>query len=246
VPYRDADLIVTLFTRKFGKLSALARSARRSRKRFGGALGHLSVIEVELLRHPSRDLSTLAGAEVLRDFSLLATDMVSFAHASYATELTRELSVPEQPDVGVWDALLEFFGALRDDGHAVALLRGFELRLLDAVGLAPVFDRCVGCGETDALERGTVFDGGRGGVLCAACGALARGGVRTLSPMARRFLLSVQVAPTLAACRRVEAAKEVQVEARGLMLAVIGGHVPKALRSLDFVRKLRVAPPPAP
>ena len=51
-PYREADLVVTLFTAELGQVSALARAARKSQRRFGGSLEPFHTLEVELVPLP--------------------------------------------------------------------------------------------------------------------------------------------------------------------------------------------------
>ena len=72
VPYGEADLVVTLYTRDLGKLSALARSARRSQRRFGGVLDLFTVSEAELKPHRGGDLWTLGTAALRASYTDLA------------------------------------------------------------------------------------------------------------------------------------------------------------------------------
>ena len=45
-PLREADLLVTLFTRTEGKVRGVARSAKKSKRRFGGALEPLTLVKM--------------------------------------------------------------------------------------------------------------------------------------------------------------------------------------------------------
>lgn len=239
VAYRDADLIVTLYTREHGRLAGLARGARKSRRRFSGALGLFTLSSVQLGGRSGGEMWTLQGAEPVRSFASLALDMGAFAHASYATELVRELTAAEQPEALVLDLLLELYQALTDDGPSPPMLRAFELRLLHILGLAPVLDRCVGCGTGDVDGRGLVLDVARGGVCCVGCAALARQtGVRPLSGAARRGLAACQAASSLASARAEAPAPEVAAEVRDALLAIVLDHVGKPLRSLEFIAKM--------
>lgn len=237
VDYGEADLIITLLCRERGKISALARAARRSKRRFGGALGLFTVSEVELRRRPGSELWTLSAATPRDVFPEITADLAAIAHGSYATELVRELSAPEQPDEDVFDLLLELFAALRA-GAVASRLRAFELRLLSAIGLGPVFDRCAACGERD-LSRGAVLDPHRGGAVCAGCAAASRTlGVRPLADDARQLLVAAQRAPSLAAADALETEGDAASAARDAMLALISHHVGKPLRSVEFIAKL--------
>lgn len=239
VAYRDADLIVTLYTRTHGRLSALARSARRSKKRFGSALELFTVSRVELGDRRRGDLWTLRSAQVLTSHIDLALDVATLAHASYAIELVRELTPAEHAEPGVFELLPELFACLSSSGASPTVLRAFELRLLAIIGLAPVFDACVACGRTgDELARGAVVDPRRGGVICAVCAAQARGaGIRPLSEDARSVLVRAQRVESLADASGAEPVAGA-AEARDTMLAIVLDHVGKPLRSLEFIAKV--------
>ena len=239
VPYRDADLIVTLYTRARGRVSALARSARKSQRRFGGSLGLLLVSDMELSRRGG-ELWTLSSARLLTSYAELASDIASFAHASYGTELVRELSPAEQPDERVFELLEELYRELRARGPAPMVLRAFEVQMLAVAGVAPVLDSCVGCGRGDLEVRGAVLDPGRGGVCCTSCAAMSRGlGVRPLSHGALQVLRAVQYAPTLADARDLPVPDiAAQREARDTLVALLLMHVDKPLRSLEFIAKV--------
>lgn len=239
VPYRDADVIVTLFTRDCGRLSALARSARKSKRRFGGSLDLLTVSVMDLSRRGG-ELWTLRSAQMRESYADVARDIASFAHASYGTELVRELSAAEQPDERVFDLLVELYRELHADGPSPMVLRAFELQILAMAGLAPVLDSCVGCGRGDIEGRGAVLDPNRGGVCCASCAAMSRGlGVKPLSRDALGVLCAAQRVPSLAAARELSAPdKSAAVEARDTLVALVLAHIGKPLRSLEFIAKV--------
>jgi len=249
VAYGEADVIATLLVREQGKLSALARSARRSQRRFGAALELFTVSEVDLRPHRGSELWTLSSALTIESFADLARDVGSLAHASYGTELARELSAPEQPEPELFDLLVELFRSLARRGPRVDVLRAFELALLDLVGLAPSFDACAGCGRSDsfALDRGAVLDTARGGVICSGCAAASRGaGVRPLGAGARAVLSGAQRAVRgpggLPAVDLDTRRGDDADEARDAMLALLTYHVGKSLKTVEFIGKLGRGP----
>jgi DNA repair protein RecO (recombination protein O) len=241
VAYGEADLIVTLFTRERGKLSALARGARGSKRRFAGALGTMVVSRVELKQRVASDLWVLASATPVEVFHAVAADVVALAHAGWGTELVRELSAAEQPDAQVFDLLVELYRLLGERGPSVSALRAFELTLLDHAGLMPVLDRCVACGTEDGalLDHGAVMDPARGGVACRNCAPRATGaGIRPLSGEGRAVLLAAQGAPSLTAAHDGGTPPPAAREARDALLAVLLAHIGKPMRSLEFLHKL--------
>jgi len=142
VDYGESDRVVTLLSREEGKLSAIARGARKSKRRFGAALSLFGVGEARLSERAGAELATLESFSSARGFPGLYADVAKVAHGSYACELVRELSPPRHAEPALFDLLLGFL-ALLDEGEARAeTLRVLELHALDAVGLRPDFDQC--------------------------------------------------------------------------------------------------------
>jgi DNA repair protein RecO (recombination protein O) len=237
VDYGEADRIVTLLTREHGKLSAIARGARRSKKRFGAGLALFGVGEATLSERPGADLATLEAFDGARGFPGLLVDVAKVAHGGYACELVRELVPMRQPEPELFDLLIGFLGLLDATEARAETLRVLELRTLEAVGLRPTLDRCLRCDGTDDLDRdGQVFDVRRGGVVCALC----HGDGRPFSAAARQALadaqaLSLDEAATLALPSPVNAV------CREALSAFITDHLGRPLKSVEFISKLNQA-----
>ena len=239
VPFRDADLIVTLYTLERGKVSAIARGARKSRRRFGAGLGLFAVSELELAGKARAEMWTIASCDLIRDFTRLGSDVGAMAHGSYGVELVRELTVPDQADAAVFDLLVELFEVLLERGPAAEVLRGFELHLLSHVGLAPRLDRCVACGDEPGSD--VALDGVRGGLTCAACTSSPLPRATTpLSSAALALLIRAQRATSLAEMHPGAGATATPggAQARDAMLAVLLAHIGKPLRSVEFIAKM--------
>jgi DNA repair protein RecO (recombination protein O) len=241
----ESDRVVTLFSARVGKLAAIARGAHRSRQRFGAALAPLVLGEARLRERRGSDLMWLEQFTAIEDFTALASDPVKWAHASYATELLRELVVPRQEDQALLALLLECYRALGQAPPSADLLRGFELAVLGAVGLRPELARCLGCQSVDPADldaSGAMLDPERGGVLCASCAQRERGSLARLLPaIARARLVEVQGLPLAAAGILPSLPPLAAAAARAAVHAVTQVHLPRPLRSLDFVAQLNDA-----
>jgi len=233
VDYRDADLICTLLTRARGKLSAMARGARRSRKRFGGALG-LFVVGEATLRSPARggELHLLERFDSVEDLAgPISADVIKVAHGSYLLELARELWPTAQAEPAGFDLLCETLRVLAARPPAPMLLRAFELQFLQVSGLAPLVDRCVSCGGEPGGELR--FDLARGGVTCAECGGE---GVPLAGPV-HQLLLQLRSSPPREAAALTCDAESAR-SLRELMVRLTRHALGKELRSLEFIMQL--------
>jgi DNA repair protein RecO (recombination protein O) len=186
VDYGEADRIVTLLTRDHGRLSAMARSARKSKRRFaGGSLEGFAWISVELTFGRGA-LARLVSARVTRSFPCLLGDLARMSAAGVLLRLARDL-VPERvPDVGLYDALSEMLSALDDPAvPAKPLQLAAEAHLLALTGFAPMLSACAVCGKQPGQGQLALFDPTRGGLVCRACG----GGPERVSSAVRERLI---------------------------------------------------------
>jgi DNA repair protein RecO (recombination protein O) len=235
VEYGEADLVLTLLTQARGKLPALARSARRSRQRFGGALALFVVGEANLRPpRPGGELWMLERFEAREDLgAAIGADLVKMAHGSYLLELTRELWPADQPEPAGFALLLQGLRALAVSPPSPSLLRAYELAALGAVGLAPALESCVACDRALAPEQPAAFNFGRGGIVCAACGSQGL----PLSGAARSELLALRSIPLAEAAQR-RPAPEVARSLREFAVELVRFSLGKELRSLQFIREL--------
>ncbi|HEX4460484.1 MAG TPA: DNA repair protein RecO [Polyangia bacterium] len=236
VDYGDSDRIVTLFTRDAGKLSALARGARKSVKRFGAGLGLFGVGEAILIDKPNAELSGLERFDGARGFPSLMLDVAKVAHGSYACEVVRELIPQRHPEPDVFELLIDFFTLLENAPARAETLRIFELILLDMLGLRPQIERCVGCDTADLGGPGDVLDVRRGGVVCASC----HGHGRAIGDEVRHALVDAQ-SRMLSEAAEFTLTPAVNAGCRELLAAIILDHVGRPLKSLEFINKLNHA-----
>ncbi|HET9621722.1 MAG TPA: DNA repair protein RecO [Kofleriaceae bacterium] len=244
-PLRESDLLVVLYTDVHGQVSAVARGARKSKRRFAGALSLLVLARYQLGRRPRGDLWSLESAEVVQEWTQLAADVVAVAHASYVAELVGALLPAEAPEPHALDLVVALWDALAAGGPSPSALRAIELGLLDLAGHQPALDRCAACGERD-LAQGAVFDPERGGAICRRCAARSRTtGVRPLEPATRAYLEAVASQDSPLAARALDAdprftAAE-RAAGRDAMLSMITRLADKPLRSLEYLAKLGAA-----
>ena len=233
VPFAEADLVVTLLGIETGRVSALARGARKSSRRFAGGVGMATKGEARLRERAGSDLMVLEFFDVQDDRVGLAMDIAKTAHAAYAIELCDRLCPPRQSEKAVFAWLDEFLTIL-DRGVATAeRLRVFELGLLRGLGLGPSLDRCVVCDREDLGEEDVRWHPHRGGVLCRICsgrGDLISGGVRRA--LARMAEIRLADADALVFSR------EIASGCRRAVLALLREHIHGSIHSLDFIEKM--------
>lgn len=173
VDYGESHMIVTLLGREVGKFSAMARSARASRKRFGGSLLPMRALDATVSFKPQRDLASLLEATVTRDFDGLEASFEKITFASYATELVRAVLREGDKASDVFDLLDTFYTRLADaDDECLVLevmLHKFTLDLLEWSGAAPELGGCHRCGlSAESLDKYRCLRTGEG-LVCDDC-----------------------------------------------------------------------------
>jgi DNA repair protein RecO (recombination protein O) len=236
VDYGEADRVLTLLTREEGKVSALARGARRSQKRFGPSLGLFSIGRARLRERPGAQLLLLSGWEPERAHIELSTNVAKMAHAGYVCEVARELSAPRHADPDAFDLLAETLAVLCEPEEVarVETLRVFELKLLDAVGLGPLLDRCASCGLEALGQDGQRFDVSRGGVVCGGCQGV---GPELPEPARKALLRARMLSPARASELELDTAQN--GACRDALLAAIHHQLGRPLRSVEFIAKVQ-------
>jgi DNA repair protein RecO (recombination protein O) len=240
INYGEADRVVTLLGRTTGRLSALARGARKSQKRFGGGLGLGSVGEAALRERAGAELLTLERFDLQESHRTFATDVASMAHAAYAAELVSKLCAPRQAEAEVYDWVLAFLGALDRGGAEAWRLRVFEMGLLRRLGFGPMVETCAACGGASLppprADGGPIFrwDPARGGTICNACGRHGR----PMREVVRRALERFATSPLEDAAPVEPLAPDVNRGCREALLEIVKLHITGPLHSLEFIAKM--------
>lgn len=234
VDYGESDRVVTLLTRGHGRIGAFAAGARRSRRRFAGALEPFTRLRVELTERRG-DLLFLDSCTVVDAHAGLRADLARLGHAGHAAELARELCREREANEALFLLLAAYLEALAGREADPSALLAYELAALDRAGVAPRFADCAICGA--AAGAGALFDPGHGGAVCAAC-------VPGAHPGAVRA-----EAATLAAAHRLQRAApfdaaiedpRVRARVRELVRRFTHHLTGRRQRSLDFLAQVGV------
>lgn len=173
-PVGDSDLIVSLLSPARGRIDAVARAARSSKKRFVNVIRPFCSLSV-LLEAPRRGtLPSLAGAELLADLLGDQVDYPQLCLASYLTELAAQVAQPEHADPALFQWLVTHLGWCAvplDDGLA-ALKAAADASFLQVLGLLPDLQRCARCGSL--LQDWATWPADAQGLLCQRCAGASR------------------------------------------------------------------------
>ncbi len=174
-PYADADFIVTLFTSQLGKVSAVAASGRRSKRRFAGGLEAFHNLTVQLRTTRGDDLMQLIDASITHVRHGLAAHLLAMQTAGKALNWLRSTFPPKVIEPQAWPLIQNWLDALdasppNDRVVADARLADFGLKLLTVLGWSLELTKCVRCGKLCPPHSAAYVSPNHGGVVCRACG----------------------------------------------------------------------------
>jgi DNA repair protein RecO (recombination protein O) len=166
----ETSSVVTLFTRELGKVSALAKGARRLKSPFQGGLDLLGVSDIVLLHKASDALDLVTEAAPVERFASLRRDLAALYAGYYIAEILSDLTDFHDSHPKLFDAATITLRHLGDSESRSRRLLRFELACLRELGLMPTLDACAHCGAS-VEARGDAFAFGlaTGGVLCPLC-----------------------------------------------------------------------------
>ena len=191
-PLGEADLIVSFFTLGHGKVRGVAKTARRSRKRFGAALEPLTRVRVAWTEpSPGRELARIDGVESQRSFATMQSDPALQAACAVIIEVASAFAREEQPDPPVFRLIGAVLDALEAGVPVLAVVRYFEFWMARIHGLLPALDVCASCGAVP--EPAYVDPSGR--VVCRACDAASEHRGRRLTAEDLAFCAAARVHP---------------------------------------------------
>jgi DNA repair protein RecO (recombination protein O) len=226
----EADRIVTLLTRREGRVRAVAKGVRRTKSRFGSRLEPFSHVDLQL--YAGRNLDIVTQAETLDPFGpILVADYSRYTCATAIVETAERLTSEErEPSLRLYLLVVSALRALTETARDPSLvLDAFLLRAMALAGWAPALIDCARCGTPGPHAA---FHIASGGLLCPQCRSAGSVGTARPAPAAIELMAALAGGDWGAAEGANGAARR---EASGLVAALLQWHLERGLRSLVMV-----------
>jgi DNA repair protein RecO (recombination protein O) len=238
--YGDFDLIVTVLTRDYGKRTFMAKSAKKSTRRFPGVLEPFNDLQIAFRESPRKGMAMLEEASLIQSSGHVRSDFEKTAYASYWVECIA-LWMEEglvRPDV--YHLLGFVLSALDSRIFSADLLSVlFQMRFIGQEGLRPILEQCACCQTNiDRIsQQDFCVDLGQGGVVCNQCPTGAPPGIRLSKGTLKQ--LSWIVDGDLARATRVRFSNRTMAEATAFLEAFVPYHIGKLPKSLRILQQTR-------
>ncbi|MFZ5648675.1 MAG: DNA repair protein RecO [Bacillota bacterium] len=228
VKAREADRVLTLFTRQAGKKRVMAYGVEKPTSRKRGAVQPFGYSKLLIRR--GRDLDSVSQGEGIEIFPALRRSLDGLAMASYLAELVDAITPDEDPNADVFQLLLDTFSLLGGDS-AFTAVRAFEIKLVSYLGYRPELDCCILCGKPPGDEK-VRFVPEQGGVVCSGCLSgpaqfleISRGALENMKTLLRWEMGRIH---------RLKISPYAGREIKNVMRRYIGFYLEKGIKSLTF------------
>jgi DNA repair protein RecO (recombination protein O) len=240
VNYGDYDLICTFFSLDKGKIPLIAKSAKKSKKRFAGVLEPYCVLDIVYKGGTKRGLPVLREASVSQSFPTIRTSITKTAYAAFMAELINAHMEEQAARTSVFNLYryaLETLDKETMQEEAASIF--FQMRFMALCGFRPILTHCLSCGHrTDELSRPQVtFDLKKGGVLCMDCSTTAANPLRLSIGTIKQLLWLEQ--DRIGTATRIRFSPAALAESLKFLEAFVPFYLGKELKSLKFLQQLR-------
>jgi DNA repair protein RecO (recombination protein O) len=240
VEFGDFDLICTFFSLQNGKVPLIAKSAKKSTKRFSGILEPFSALQIVYRSEQKKGLPVLLEASILEPFSNIRMDIHKTAYAGYMAELINEWMEERVVQSSLFYLFQYALEAIDQEGlplDAVSIL--FQMRFMTISGFRPNLIYCSFCKtKTEDFQQNRIlFDLKKGGVVCDQCTTMASSRIHLSKGTIKQLLWLERVELKKAA--RIRFSPMALKEGLDFLEAFVPFHLGKEPRSLKFIQQIR-------
>ncbi|MCX7816275.1 MAG: DNA repair protein RecO [Syntrophales bacterium] len=234
--YGESDLIITFYTKDYGKLRGIAKGAKRSRKRFANALDNFCRSLLYFSRKMGEDLVIVENCDVIQHFEKLRISVVKTTVAAYFTELVDAFTPEGKPQRTIYSELCGFLSLLEENIPPSNLSLFFGTRLLKLTGFQPVLDHCTQCKLP--LSKGVRYTFAKegGGIVCDRCYFGEQMGLPVSLGTIKTLNLAMRV--PLTKLRHIQLSQEIAEEAKNVLKSFIFHLTGKELKSLKVLEQI--------
>jgi len=164
VDYKESSKIVNIFTKEYGIIGCLARGSKRLKSNLSNVTSKLTYANFHI-NYKDNGLSSIMEVDVIDNFKNIRKDIEKISYASFITELITQVFKHENK-IGLYDLYISCLKKINEGFDPLVITNILELKLLDNLGIRPVIDSCVSCGNINGIVTISSY---KGGYLCNNC-----------------------------------------------------------------------------
>ncbi len=165
----ESDLLVSFITPEWGRKKAIAKGAKKSKKRFVNALASFYHVNIEIMNPKKGKLPLVSSARLINSYRGLTQEYKRVCIASFIIELTETLFPIGAGDKRIFNLLRESLNSLSKDDNYHLIPIVFEIKAMAIGGFRINIDECSICKRIYTGKGRAIFRADRGGIVCMGC-----------------------------------------------------------------------------
>jgi len=235
---RETSLIITLFTKDFGKIKGIVRGVRGPHAQYGG--GSLEIFahdEVVFYEQKKADVFTISQCDLIEFFDSIRQSLERLAYANYIIELLDSVTALGDKNTEVFELLLNSLILLSGQASPKRVARIFEIKLLGLLGIMPTLATCAYCGKK--IDTSAKFSVVHGGLICKTCIDKDNNALPVMAGTVK-FIEHIRSLP-FEKVERIKVANAVGKELESLLRKFLDYHIERRLNSVEFLKEIEKA-----
>ncbi len=167
--YGDTSKIVSLYSKDFGKFSAIIKGGRSSKSKIGMTVDPLNHISVVFYRKETRELQLISSADLITHFTAIKEDLEKLKYSHAVLELLKNLTVENEVNEKLFNGVVRILTMINSNSEQPVILFGrFFIFFLSELGYELQLEKCSVCGRTN-LQNMELSHNFELGILCSDC-----------------------------------------------------------------------------
>ena len=162
-PFEESSKIINILT-KDGEYNIIAKGAKKIKSPFF-AVTNKFTLGIFNIQYKEKGLSKLIDADIINNYSTIKKDINKVSYVTYITELCLKVYKHESSS-NIYDLYLASLNKINEGYNYEVIFNILRLKLLDYLGIMPIIDRCVVCGNTHDIVTMSSY---LGGYVCKNC-----------------------------------------------------------------------------
>ncbi|MBR5914664.1 MAG: DNA repair protein RecO [Selenomonadaceae bacterium] len=164
VDFGDANRVVTIYSKEFGKIEVNAYGCRRARSPLSGVIQMFNQICAEIKK--SSQVDSIRDADILKFYPNLTADIERLSYAAIFFEIVNKMTLPKIVDIGIYNLLVNALPVINKKNPQIAALIAIA-QFMEFTGFQLNFKKCVRCGKI--IEGDASLSLTEGGTICKNC-----------------------------------------------------------------------------
>lgn len=151
--YSESSLIVSLFTKSNGKVSAILKGGRRPKSKLASVVDVLNHIQVIFYKRESREIQVISSADLISHFPKIKSDLNSSVYAYAVCELVKDVMIENESNILLFNGLVRILNLMENNEEHPAILFGrFFIFFLKEIGYELNLETCELCSKDLSIE----------------------------------------------------------------------------------------------